>query len=102
MAVQAPTVERQTYNLDEVAKLLGIGLVTVERLVASGELPSFKIRNRRLVHRLTMEGILAMAEAGDPNPIKTVREGLVAKHPALFDGTVDVSSYSIKPIEDEV
>jgi excisionase family DNA binding protein len=38
-------------SMDDVARMLGVSRRTVARMVASGELPSTKIRARRVVDR---------------------------------------------------
>ncbi len=104
MAAEAPKFEikRQAFTTDEVAVFLGLHPVTVREMVSTGEIPSFKVRNKRLVHRLVVECILLEGVLGNPDPIKSVRENLVKKHPNLVDGSIDTTDYVIYPLEAKV
>lgn len=55
---ETPTT-RLALAVDEVAEALGVSARTVERLIASGELPSKKLGRRRLVAVAALERFLA-------------------------------------------
>jgi excisionase family DNA binding protein len=48
---RASSPGRLLYSVEEAAELLGIGRTFMFHLVASGEIESFKIGNRRKIHR---------------------------------------------------
>jgi excisionase family DNA binding protein len=48
-------------RLPDAAHLLGVSLSTIERLVASGQLPSVKLGRRRLVARTAIDDIVRRA-----------------------------------------
>ena len=52
------TVERQTYTVTEVAKILGIGRNTAYEICRNGEIPTIKIGGRVLVPRTAIEDLL--------------------------------------------
>jgi hypothetical protein len=54
--LQAPTLERQTYTVEEAAKILGICRALAYR---KGVLPTVQIAGRRLVPRRALERMLA-------------------------------------------
>lgn len=48
-------------TVDEVAERLRVGVRTVERMIATGELASLKIRRRRFVSAEAVEAYAALA-----------------------------------------
>jgi excisionase family DNA binding protein len=48
-------LEKVAYSLEEAADALGIGLTMFTELVLSGEIPSFRIRRRRLVRKMDLQ-----------------------------------------------
>lgn len=52
----APPLERQTYTIEEAAKILGICRAVAYR---KGVLPTVKIAGRRLVPKVALDGLLA-------------------------------------------
>jgi excisionase family DNA binding protein len=58
MSTQAPTVERQTYTVPEVAKILGIGRNTAYEICRNGDIPTIKIGGRVLVPRTAIDDLL--------------------------------------------
>ncbi len=79
---------RDFLTVNEVASMLNLKPRAVWRLIANGELPSFKFAERRFVHRFVLDMALYLAKAGDPDPLKTVREELAAKYPRHVDGSL--------------
>jgi excisionase family DNA binding protein len=51
-------MERSTYTIEEVAKMLGIGRSSAYQAVRVGEIPTIRIGRRLLVPRLALEKIL--------------------------------------------
>jgi excisionase family DNA binding protein len=58
MTTTKTDIEPLVYDLGEVARALRIGLSTVRNLVASGDLKSVKIGDRRLVTREALSAFL--------------------------------------------
>lgn len=56
-------MDRLTYSVDEVAKLLGIGRNSAYRAVQTGELPSLRIGRRVVVPRRALEEWLTERES---------------------------------------
>jgi excisionase family DNA binding protein len=56
--------EKENLRLDEVAEILRISRSTIYRMIDNGDLPAFKLPNRRswLVKKETIEKILAETE----------------------------------------
>ena len=52
-------VERQTYSVDEAARLLGISRTTAYECVRDGSLPSLRFRKRVVVTKATINELLA-------------------------------------------
>jgi excisionase family DNA binding protein len=60
---------RQTYNIDEVARILGIGRNQAYEAVRAGQIPSIRIGKRLLVPRTALDRLLDRANtAASPNP----------------------------------
>jgi len=55
----AATTERQTYTVEEAARLLGIGRNTAYQAVAEGQIPHIRIKGRIVVPRAAIERMLA-------------------------------------------
>lgn len=53
--------QKDTYNIDEVAKRLGIGRNQAYKAARSGEIPALRIGGRWLVPRVALERMLAGA-----------------------------------------
>jgi len=51
--------DKLVYSVSEAADLLSIGRTTAFQLIASGELRSLKIGNRRLVSRVDLDDFVA-------------------------------------------
>lgn len=71
-------VERQTYSVDEAAKLLGLGRNQAYEGVHRGEIPSVRVGKRILVPRVALDRLLEKAgerdaEAAPPRPLNEVR-----------------------------
>ena len=76
MTAQADGPERRpvrlVYSVEEAADLLGIGRTFMFQLVATGEIDSFKIGNRRKIPRDAIDGYIdrlrseQAAAAGEP------------------------------------
>ena len=62
--------QRLTLNVEETAKLLGIGRNLCYDRVKSGEIPAIKIGKRLLVPRAALEKLLA-----DPKPLNLTPAG---------------------------
>jgi excisionase family DNA binding protein len=60
----AAHVEPLAYGPPDAAKVLGISRARVYELIADGTLTSFKLGQRRLIRRETIERFLAGLEAG--------------------------------------
>jgi excisionase family DNA binding protein len=66
------TPVRLVYSVEEAADLLGIGRTFMFQLVATGEIDSFKIGNRRKIPRDAIDGYIGRlraeqaAAAGEP------------------------------------
>jgi excisionase family DNA binding protein len=76
----AGAVGRLAYSVEEAADLLGIGRTFMFHLVATGEIDSFKIGNRRKIHRDALDGYIerlrseqARAAAGGPAEAESPR-----------------------------
>ena len=54
-------VERKTYTVVEVAKILGIGRNTAYEVCRNGEIPTIKIGGRILVPRTAIDELLSGA-----------------------------------------
>jgi excisionase family DNA binding protein len=50
--------ERQTYDIQEVAKLLGIGRNQAYAAVDAGEIPSIRLGRRRVVPKAAIDRLL--------------------------------------------
>lgn len=57
-AATAPAVERQTLSVSEAATYLGVSRSTLTTLVRAGELPSIKLRRRRLFTKAALDHLL--------------------------------------------
>jgi excisionase family DNA binding protein len=55
--------DRLLYSVEEAAELLGIGRTFMFQLVASGEIDSFKIGNRRKIHRDALDAYVSRLRA---------------------------------------
>ena len=55
-------MDRLAYSVEEVASLLGLGSATAWRLVQTGELPSIRLRSRRLVPARALDALLQPAD----------------------------------------
>lgn len=53
---------RQTYTVEEVARLLGISRTTAYECVRDGSLPALRLRRRVVVSRAALEAMLAAAQ----------------------------------------
>jgi len=53
---EVSSVERQTYTVEEAARILGISRALAYR---KGVLPTFKVAGRRLVSKRTLDQLLA-------------------------------------------
>ncbi len=51
-------MERATYTIEEVAKMLGIGRSSAYQAVRVGEIPTIRVGRRLLVPRLALEKML--------------------------------------------
>jgi excisionase family DNA binding protein len=51
--------ERQTYSVDEAAKMIGVSRTSAWKAVQNGELPSIRIGHRCLVPRAALDRLLA-------------------------------------------
>lgn len=51
-------VQRQTYTVSEVAKILGIGRNTAYEVCRNGEIPTIKIGGRILIPRSAIDELL--------------------------------------------
>ena len=51
--------ERLSYSVAEAAKVTGLGRTTIYGLIGSGELPSRKIGNRRLIPAKALEALVS-------------------------------------------
>lgn len=47
--------DRLTLTREDAAELLGLGVSTVDLMIAAGEIPSIKLRGRRFFLRSTLE-----------------------------------------------
>jgi excisionase family DNA binding protein len=57
-------IVKQTYSVEEAAKLLGIGRNSSYEAVRRGEIPALRIGHRLLIPRLALERLLATAGDG--------------------------------------
>jgi len=55
----SPTIDRQTFTVEEAAALLGIGRNSAYQAIARGELPALRLGRRLLVPRAALERHLA-------------------------------------------
>lgn len=67
----SPTTPKQqdarlAFGIDEVAEVWGVSRGLVERLVKSGELPSFKAGDRRLIARRSLDEFMG-ERSGSPS-----------------------------------
>jgi excisionase family DNA binding protein len=60
------TLEPLAYSVKDAAAVLGVSRSTVYELIASGELPSTKLGNRRLIRRQALVYLLDKNEAEAP------------------------------------
>ncbi len=63
--MQKMTDYQELYPLPAAAKILGIGMSLMLRLVAQGEIPTTKIGKRRKVTRLTLQKIIEKGQESD-------------------------------------
>jgi excisionase family DNA binding protein len=61
--------ERQTLNIDEAAKILGISRNTAYDAVKSGQLPTVKIGRRFLVPKAALDRMLESAATAAASPV---------------------------------
>jgi excisionase family DNA binding protein len=80
--------DRQTLTTREVAAILGMHQVTVEKAVMSGVIPSFKVKNRRLIAKSVIEAVLLLGAMGDEDPFGTIRA-------RIGSGTVRIGPHDI-------
>lgn len=59
----SPTIDRQTFTVEEAATLLGIGRNSAYQAIARGELPALRLGRRLLVPRAALERHLAESGA---------------------------------------
>jgi excisionase family DNA binding protein len=57
--------ETEVLNVKEAAKTMKISPRQVARLIAQGELPSFRIGSRRLIRAVTLANYVARLEANN-------------------------------------
>jgi excisionase family DNA binding protein len=72
------TPERLVYSVEEAADLLGIGRTFMFHLVATGQIDSFKIGNRRKIHRDAIAHYLDGLRSEHPSTEPHRRSGNVA------------------------
>jgi excisionase family DNA binding protein len=58
MASNSEAAEPQTLTTAEAAKRLGISMFLAKKLIRTGELPSFKLGNKRLIPKYVVDEIL--------------------------------------------
>jgi excisionase family DNA binding protein len=61
-------IQSQTYSVDQVAALLGLGRATAYRYVATGVIRGLRIGGRWVVHRSVVDGLLAEAAGAVATP----------------------------------
>lgn len=57
-------IERQTYSIEEAAKVLGVGRGLAYQLARSGQLPVLRLGRRLLVSKAVLESLLEVASNG--------------------------------------
>jgi len=62
--------ERQTYTVDEAAKIIGIARVSAYAAVHSGAIPTIKIGKRLLVPKTALERLLNGQDGSRASPIE--------------------------------
>lgn len=50
--------ERQTYSIDEAAKLIGVGRTTLHEATNNGQIPCIRVGHRKLISRKILEALL--------------------------------------------
>lgn len=66
MLANLPQLTRAAYSVNEIAgPIVPISARTLQRVIYSGELPSIKLRGRRLVRREDLEKYLASLTGGE-------------------------------------
>ena len=65
--------DRLTYNVTEVAELLGISRSTAYECVRRGEIPALVLGRRVLVARTTLEAMLGVPAAPNPGDTNETR-----------------------------
>jgi excisionase family DNA binding protein len=58
------SVKRSTYDVDEAARILGIGRSAAYEAVRRGEIPSIRLGKRVVVPRLALEKMLGRVSSG--------------------------------------
>jgi len=58
MMTETQIAERQTFTVDEVAKILGISRGTAFSRIHTGEIPSLRLGNRILISRRAIQRML--------------------------------------------
>ena len=58
------TAQRQTYTIEETARILGLGRSSAYAAAARGEIPTIRIGRKLLVSRRALERLLAGDSAG--------------------------------------
>ena len=56
--------ERQTYTIEETARVLGLGRNSTFAAAARGEIPTIRVGRRLLVPRAALEALLARPGSG--------------------------------------
>ena len=51
--------DRLTISAAEAARITGLSLRTIRKMIASGELPSYKLGRRRLISRRVLADVIA-------------------------------------------
>lgn len=59
-------ITRQTYTVNEVAKLFGVSISTVYRAAEDGDLAMIRFRGRLLFPRREIEDLLQIADRDEP------------------------------------
>ena len=60
---RAPDSTALAYSLDQAAQLIGVSRRTIYTLIAEGQLPSKKIRARRVITRAALEAFLTQDDS---------------------------------------
>ena len=58
------TIERQTYTVHEVARILGIGRNTAYEACNEGEIPTIRVGGRILIPRAAIDNLLSRGANG--------------------------------------